>query len=214
MTDPALQVFLLINVFIIGVVASIAARHAYAHFRPHPEDKKARQAEQAPHLPAAVKEQLLLEAKQKFQAAIEHATKELETDLQKSTEQVTKQLHTLATDIVTTELDRYKTTLEALRAQTEASLTSATSEIAAHQTDIHADLAKQKTELVAKMHDEIATEKQQLIAQIDTKLADAVTSFLVETLGHNVDLGAQSDYLISVLDEHKAEFTKRVTDEV
>ena len=59
-----------------------------------------------------------------------------------------------------------------------------------------------------------AAEKQQLIAQIDTKLADAVTSFLVETLGHNVDLGAQSDYLISVLDEHKAEFTKRVTDEV
>lgn len=214
MTDPALQIFLLINVFIIGVVASIAVRHAYAHFRPHPEDKKAQQAEQAPHLPAAVKEQLLLEAKQKFQAAISHATKELEIDLQKSTEQVAKQLDTLASDIIKTELDRYKATLETLRTQTEASLASATAEVATHQTDIHADLAKQKTELVAKMHDEIAAEKQTLIAQIDTKLADAVTSFLVETLGHNVDLGAQSDYLISVLDEHKAEFTKRVTDEV
>jgi hypothetical protein len=49
---------------------------------------------------------------------------------------------------------------------------------------------------------------------MDTKLADAVTSFLMETLQHNVDLGAQSAYLTAMLDEHKDELVKGVKHEI
>ena len=52
-----------------------------------------------------------------------------------------------------------------------------------------------------------------MIQQIDTRLAEAVTSFLIETLQHNVDLGAQSAYLTAQLEEHKADFIKEVADE-
>ena len=56
-------------------------------------------------------------------------------------------------------------------------------------------------------------EKQRLLQQIDTKLADAVASFLMETLQHNVDLGAQSAYLTAMLEEHKTDFAKELSDE-
>jgi hypothetical protein len=44
-------------------------------------------------------------------------------------------------------------------------------------------------------------------------LADAVASFLIETMQHNVDLGAQSTYLTTMLEEHKTELTKGIIDE-
>jgi F0F1-type ATP synthase membrane subunit b/b' len=74
-------------------------------------------------------------------------------------------------------------------------------------------MEKHKGELKAKMEQEIAAEKQRLVRQIDAKLADAVGSFLLETLRHNVDLGSQKDYLVAMLEEHKADFIKEVGDE-
>jgi hypothetical protein len=37
-----------------------------------------------------------------------------------------------------------------------------------------------------------------------------VASFLNETLQHNVDLGGQTEYLLSMLEEHKADFIREV----
>jgi hypothetical protein len=58
----------------------------------------------------------------------------------------------------------------------------------------------------------VAAEKQKMIELMDTKLADAVGSFLVETLQHNIDLGAQTAYLTAQLEEHKAELVKGVSE--
>jgi phenylpyruvate tautomerase PptA (4-oxalocrotonate tautomerase family) len=65
----------------------------------------------------------------------------------------------------------------------------------------------------ARLAEELANEKQRLAQLLDTKLADAVASFLVETLGKEVDLGAQAAYLTSMLEAHKDELIKGVTDE-
>ena len=46
------------------------------------------------------------------------------------------------------------------------------------------------------------------------KLAGAVTAFLIDTLGHNVDLGAQTKYLTETLEQHKAELVKELSDDI
>jgi len=74
-------------------------------------------------------------------------------------------------------------------------------------------MAKKQAELEAKLKEEIAAEKKQLVQQLDTKLSDAVASFLLETMQHEVDLGSQSAYLTKMLDEHKAELIKELMDE-
>ncbi len=121
-------------------------------------------------------------------------------------------------------MERYRIQLEQIRKEAATAIGSAQDEISKHQTELKAALEAEQTEARAKLSEEITAEKQrlvqeimaekqQLLSQIDTKLADAVASFLIETMGHNVDLGAQSAYLTSLLEEHKADFKREVSNE-
>lgn len=208
-----LQIFLIIIVFLMGILATVAGYHALAHFRPHVEEKKPHPVDQTVHLPAEVRQKLLETAQGNFQKVLDHSATELEQDLNTTAQKLISQLDKLGVELVTSEMQRYKTSLETLRKQTEETVASGNSEIAAHQTDIKTNLSARQTELEAKLTEEIATEKQHLLSQIDTKLADAVASFLIETLQHNVDLGSQSAYLTSMLEAHKADFAKGINDE-
>jgi F0F1-type ATP synthase membrane subunit b/b' len=208
-----LQIFLIITVFLAGILATIAAYHALAHFRPHPEEKKPHPVDQTVHLPADVRQKLLGVAQSNFQKVLDHSASELETDLKSTAEKLISQLDKLGVELVTSEMQRYKASLETLRMQTEETVAGGNADIAAHQTDIKAKLSARQTELEAKLNEEITAEKQRLLDQIDTKLGDAVASFLIETLQHNVDLGSQSAYLTSMLEEHKADFAKEINDE-
>jgi len=215
MSITFLQIFLLINVFLIGAVFATALRHAYAHFRPHSHDSEKihQTAAQVVHLSPKVRDSLLQSAQDKFQTILNHSAEQLERDLKATVEQLNSRLEKLGTEIVGDEMRRYRMDLDQLRKQTEANITGAQTEITEHQTDLKAKIDKKQAELEAKLVEEIANEKKILIQQIDTKLADAVASFLTETLGHNIDLGAQSTYLTSMLEEHKTELIKGINDE-
>lgn len=208
-----LQIFLVVTVFLAGILATVAAYHALAHFRPRVEEKKPHPADQAVHLPADVRQKLLEVAQTNFQKVLDHSARELEQDLKSTAEKLTLRLDKLGVELVSSEMERYKTSLENLRIQTETTVESGNADIAAHQRDIKTKLTARQAELEAKLAEEIAAEKQYLLQQIDTKLADAVASFLIETLQHNVDLGTQSAYLTSMLEEHKADFAKGINDE-
>ena len=209
-----LQLFLLLNVFAIGVLTPIAVRHARAHFKPHPSDTKdSHIADHSVRLPQAVREKLLEEAGAKFQAVLDRSASELERDLKNTSANLGKQLEKIGTEVVMNEIKHYQAILVKLREETEASAFSGRSEINKHQTELTEKLNVRQAELEAALTEEVAAEKERLLKQIDTKLADAVASFLVETLQHNVDLGSQTAYLTTMLDEHKAEIAKKVSDE-
>lgn len=198
-----LQLFLLVDVFLMGVVAATAARHAYAHFRPpKPEPPPAPGPPQEAHLSATARDHLLRTAEANFQAALDHSATQLHHDLDTTSAKLNKLVEHLGTEIIGNELERYRTELAQAREQADADIAG-----------IGAEVAKYQAELKAKLAEEVASEKLRLIQQIDTKLADAVGSFLVETLQHNVDLGAQSAYLTAMLEEHKADLVKGVSDE-
>jgi hypothetical protein len=198
-----LQIFLIINVFIMGILVAVAARHAYAHFRPAPTEPDkphpARPTYQAVHLSPEIKERLLKSAQANFQAVLNHTATELQRDLKSTATHLNIQLKKIGTDVVNNETKRYQLMLEDLRLQAETAIRSSQSKIGGHEA-----------ELKAKLDEKMAAEEQRLLQQIDTKLGDAVASFLLETLQHNVDLGAQSAYLTATLDQHKADFTREV----
>jgi F0F1-type ATP synthase membrane subunit b/b' len=210
-----LQIFLLVNVFLIGAIFATALRHAYAHFRPHPHEIEKPHQPKAPsvQLPAEVRDHLLQTAQANFQSVLDHSNAELEHDLKTTVAQLNSRLEKMGVDIVNDEMRRYRMDLDQLRKQTEANISGAQTEIVQHQTDLKSKIDQRRAELEAKLEEEIAAEKQLLIQQLDTKLADAVASFLSETLGHNIDLGAQSAYLTSMLEEHKNDLIKGISDE-
>lgn len=214
MNPTYLQLFLLLNVFLIGVLTAIAARHIYAHFHPqHHEPEPTHPAARTPRIPPEVKEQMLKQAEADFKAVLDTSVKELQYELKTTTTELNKQMANLGNTIVSDEMKRYQTVLEELRKSTEAAVGAASTEVTAHQADINEQFAARRAEMEAKLAEEMAAEKQRLLQQIDTKLADAVASFLLDTLQHNVDLGAQSTYLTAMLEDHKAELAQGVKSE-
>jgi DNA anti-recombination protein RmuC len=203
MANILLQIFLYLNVFIIGALVVIAAQHANAHFRPAKhEPENPQPAPTNEPLPAAVKEHLLQVSQDQFQTTLHHSINHLQHNLDDTTEQINNLIKRLATEVVSSELEHYRTNLARLHEQAEKDLGGIKQEVDAYQTELRAQVAQ-----------ELETEKQRLIKQIDTKLADAVGSFLLETLQHNVDLGSQAAYLTAMLEEHKADFIQEVADE-
>lgn len=197
--DTLLQILLLLNVFLIGIGVAVGARYAWAHFHPHPAEKHTREAEKAVRLSAQTREQLIKEAEDTYRSVLDTTTKQLVGDLTHTAEKLNKDLSSLGEKIVANELDRFKTKLEEMHATT--------AEVGKKGIE---DMSAYQSELKEKMLAEIEQEKLRLMSQIDTKLADSVVAFLVETLQHNVDLGAQTAYLTKVLDEHKGDFTGSV----
>jgi hypothetical protein len=210
-----LQIFLLINVFLIGAITAVAIRHAYAHFKPHAHDAEhpRHTVAQQTQLSPEVKARLMKAAETKLEAALERSSVQFEKSLQETTIRLDRQLERLGSKVINDEMIRYNKALEDLQAHTQLSIGGAQGEITKHQEALKAKLAERQTELEAQLTQEMDAKKERLAQDLDTKLADAVASFLIETLGHDVDLGAQSAYLTKMLDEHKDEITKGVKSE-
>lgn len=205
-----LEIFLYFNIFLMGALAALAIQHAYAHFKPHPREevKPRRPAPPSVHVPPEMKQQLLETAQTRLQTELERSVNDLQRDLGTTTAQLNKQLEKLGTEIVKDEMNRYHDNIDQLRHQANTSLAAAQSNMAAHQQDLEARMTARQQELEAKLNEEMAAEKERLTTQLDTRLGDAVASFLTETLQHNVDLGSQSTYLTAQLEAHKDELKR------
>src|SRR5579884_2640396 len=196
-----LEAFLIFDVFVAGVLAALAFRYAYAHFHParHVPEHLHHPAPQSTHLPTVMRQQLLAEAEKNFHAILSGSAADLQKDLATTSQAINNLLDKMGAEIVSTELENYRQKLAQLQAQ-------AVNIVAAANTE----LAQQQAALKASAAADIEAEKQKLIELVNTRLAEAVVSFLLETLSHNVDLGAQGAYLTAMLEEHKAELIKEL----
>lgn len=213
MNGGILQFFLLVNVFLIGAASVVAFRHARAHFWPHKHDAEKKPAATQLKLPPAVREQLLAEATTNYKKILNDAAGQLQLDLSKTTTSLNKDLAVLGNQIISDEMKRYRASLDELQKHTEVAIASTHDELSKHKEDLQAVMVEHQKELIAKMNEEVSAEKQRLLEQIDTKLADAAASFLIETLQHDVDLGAQVPYMTKMIEEHKDDFKKEVAGE-
>lgn len=210
MNGGILQAFLLLNVFLIGIAVTIAFRHAYAHFWPEKHDAEHKPQQPVMKLPPAVREQLLAQAQTKYQKILDDAAGQLQLDLGKTTVILNKEMSTLGADIINDEMKRYRESLNQLQMHTEDAIANTRNELSQHNQDLQKTMAEQQQAALARMNEEVAAEKARLLAQIDTKLADAAASFLIETMGHDIDLGAQTPYLTKMIEEHKDDFKNEV----
>lgn len=205
-----LQIFIYINIFLAGAAIALAGWLAYTHFHGKKHAGQSGNAQEVAELSKAARERLLHEAEARFQLIIHRTAHDFERDLKATSETLGERLQTAGNYVTETEMKRYRETLERLRGQAEAGISEASATIAKRQATLQATMEQRLREMETEMVQDIAAEKQQLIEQMDKKLAGAVTAFLVETLGHNVDLGTQSKYLTDTLEQHKAELIKEL----
>ncbi len=250
MGSDLLQLILLVNVFVLGIVVALAIRHFLDHGKnnTHPSTST---------LSPDLRQQLAADAQQQFKSALESSGAALKNDMNTTAKELNHLLERFGTEILNEEMKLFRDNLETIRKKTESETGNTHGQIAAHQAELELDLAKRRGELQtqiethqsrlekslielqstiesglkerqaafeqrlaarektldADLDAQLAKERELLLKQIDTKLGDAVGSFLLNTLGSNVDLGAQGPYLLQLLESHKDEFKREISDE-
>lgn len=241
-----LQLLLLGNVFVLGIVVTIAIRHFTEH-------RDARH-----HTPSIISEDMHTElseaTKQQFMAVLESSGAALTNEMNTTAKRLNRLLEQFGTDILEDEMRLFRQNLEIIRKKIESETASSHNQIADHQTEIETELQRRRDEIARRFNDhqarleaslleaqssmqqtlverqqrftqslaqretaldanldaQLQKERQLLVDQIDTRLGDAVASFLTNSLGSNIDLGAQTPYLMQLLDSHKDEIKREV----
>jgi hypothetical protein len=141
--------------------------------------------------------ELEAQLKSAYQAKINETTAVFGEDLKATSTKLSEQVSRLTTDVIEKELDAYHQTLEGVRqTATEA------------MEQIRQAVEQQRVELRKSMEADVAGEQARLIERFDAKLGDVVASYITESLGGGVDLGAQLQYVVSSLEAHKEDIKK------
>ncbi len=140
-----------------------------------------------------------LEAKLKaaYEAKIGEATQTFGTDLKATSTRLSEQVSRLTTQVIEEELEAYQKTLEEVRQVATQAM-----------EQIHQAVEHQRIELREGMEAELAGEKKHLADKFDAKIGDVVSSYISESLGSGVDLGAQMQFILTSLEKHKEEIRK------
>ncbi len=146
-------------------------------------------------MPKELKQQLIEESEEEYRKILERSSTRLSKELDETVERINLSVKKMSADVVTKELKSYEHLFEQYKNNALEEFDSSKEQTSNYQN-----------ELKAKLLEDIEKEKERLFALIDNKLSDAVMAFLLEAMQHEVDLGAQSDYLLKLLEEHKEEF--------
>lgn len=220
----SLQIILAINSLVFGAVIALIVERVWLRMHPREFNADPSDPHGGVHLPMAVKERLLRIAESDYEDVLNKSVSDFKKDLRFTTDRITDSLTQFSGDILGEEMDRYKTTLNELRAQAERTRSQAQTDVERHQSEIENLLVERQKLMERKLLDrytalekqateEVAKIKQDYIQRIDAKLADSVASFLATTLQYNADLGSQEKYLLAELEKHKNELIQEVADE-
>jgi len=138
-------------------------------------------------------------AQQQLQHAAEEAAQRLQKSLNNSVDQVAADINDTLSTNLSAEFEKYQVSLGALRDQTIEQFGK-----------IQQELDHKRIELSEHLERQIAAEQEKRLAHFDDRINDVVTSYIAESLGNQVDLGAQTDYILSTLEANKEQIKKDI----
>lgn len=181
-----LQLFILVNVFLIGVIGTIAVMHYRSHLRPQEPVRK----KPLPMLPLEIRQRLIEEAEDDYAKILHKSAAAFEKDLESTASHLSEQLAKLGTVIVNDEMGRYKSQLASLRDETAKKIGTSGAEIETHQTELRAQLAERQAAMDAKLAQHQA-ELEQKLARRSAELEREFTELQARYASQQAKLEAQ-----------------------
>jgi hypothetical protein len=105
----------------------------------------------------------------------------------------------MANNSLAGEFEKYQVSLQALRDQSIQEFSK-----------LQKELDVRRTQLTEHLDKIIQTEGEKRFASLDERMNDVISSYLIESLGNQVDLGAQSAYIFDMLHQHKDEIKRDI----
>ncbi|MGK2896153.1 MAG: hypothetical protein ACSLEY_00925 [Candidatus Saccharimonadales bacterium] len=139
------------------------------------------------------------QAVDEFRGVTTLAARDLKNRLAIAVQSVDTQIQSAVNDVLTDEKRTYRESLSALRE---------------HSVEEFSDMQKQmeqyRTQLYQSFQNMVESDRQQQLQRFDERLNDVVSSYIVEALDNNIDLGTQMKYIISSLESRKEEIKKDI----
>ena len=127
------------------------------------------------------------------------ASQRFKKSLENNVDQLSVKISDMATNSLSGEFEKYQISLQALRDQSIQEFSK-----------LQKELDDRRTQLTEHLDKVIQTEGEKRLTALDTRMNDVISSYLIESLGSQVDLGAQSAYIFETLEKHKAEIKKDI----
>lgn len=112
---------------------------------------------------------------------------------------ITDKTQEMAGMTLTTEFAKYQASLEALREETIQEF-----------SDLQKQLEARRGELTVELEKLVAKDREERVDAFNARIADVVSSYLVEAMDKGIDVGAQSKYIIRTLEAHKEDIKKDI----
>lgn len=172
-------------------------------------------------LDPGVQEEIQKLAKTKLEESVDRTAKKLAGDLtatsskltgdvQAAATKLTQSLNAAADSVGNSMTSMTDQMLEDELAAYRSLLGDARNQMKENLASVHEAMEAQRTKAEEEVRAEIREEKAELMGKFDNKLAEVLAAYLVESLGQNVDLGAQTKYIFNMLNEHKKQLKEDI----
>ena len=256
------EIFLIINIFVLGVLIVITLLFFRA------QKKADSKTTHQPLLPNATWQKIVSDAEKEYKKTISQANLELQRELHTTTSNLHKKATSLSLKIITEEFSRYKNDVAKIHKENTKLLRDSANDVASQGIELRTNLINRQAKVEEKLQAQqnkletyltdrgtqlegsfkkreddflqkidsleeklVANQRQyiekqailntnlekdaearrnQRLGQIDTALDNAITTFMSENLGTEVDLGAQLPHLVKTLQENKEEIKKEL----
>lgn len=134
-----------------------------------------------------------------FDQVIHDAAKRLKQSLNQTLSKVEQEVNNELTGAATEEFASYRKSVMALTKQNNDQLAS-----------LQKDFDTWRQSFSTQLDQTMTQERARTAEELDRRINDVVSSYLLEALGNNVDLGAQAPYIMQALDAHKEDIKKDI----
>jgi hypothetical protein len=183
-------------VIVLGLLLVVVAQYIHAR-RLHLQVQELSHATVTPKVSQPTAEQLEARLKEAYEVQISSSVKVFGEDLKGTSVRLGEQVSRLTTTVIEEELEAYQKTLEEVRHAASEGM-----------EQIRAAVDEQRVELHKSMEADLAAERQRLADKFNDKIGDVVSSYIAESLGGGVDLGAQMQFIVGSLEAHKDDIRK------
>lgn len=140
-----------------------------------------------------------VQAREQLKKSAEEAARKLQESVAENTDDIAGRLKETADEALQAELEKYRINLEELH-------TSSINQF----SEVQKEVDNKRVELLKELDADIAKERERRMDKFNERINDVVANYLAESLGNQVDLGAQGRYILRSLQEHKDEIKKDV----
>lgn len=197
------QIWVLASLLVMGAVSIISLVWAFylggkLQGRPSPKHYEVR-VEGAKVFSDTEIAAISQQAQAGLQEVIGESSKLLRSALAVTINSLTGRTQEMATTMLSEELKKYQTDLASLRKDTIEEFNT-----------LQKQMEQRSTELSAELEQLVAKDRQERMEAFNARIADVVSSYLVEALDKGIDLGAQSKYIVHTLETHKEDIKKDI----